>query len=100
MPIGELRKGDLPTALELLLRGLVYAFTALMTLLLFGLFGFAALIAIGGTGGLTSSPPPEHPAWVGLAITIYLWAVLEWCIVRLHRILLSVLDRSFGGQSG
>lgn len=97
MPMTELRGGDWPAALELLLRGAVYAFTGVATLILVGMFAFAALIAIGGTGGFTSSPPPEHPAWIGLAVVLCLWAVLQWCLLRLHRYLLAVLDRSFGG---
>jgi hypothetical protein len=93
-------RGDWLTAFELVVRGAVYAFTGIATLILLGLFGFAALIAVGGTGGFTSSPPPEHPAWIGLAVVLCLWAALQWCVIRLQRYLLAVLDRRFGGLSG
>ena len=93
-------RGDWPTAFELIVRGAVYAFTGLATLVLLGAFGFAALIAIGGTGAFTSSPPPEHPAWMGLVVVLCLWAVFQWCVIRLQRYLLTALDRRFGGLSG
>ncbi len=91
------RKDNWLSAFELFVRGAVYVFTGVVTLVLIGVFGFAALIAIGGTGGFTSSPPPEHPAWIGLAVVLCLWAILQWGLLRLHRYLLAVLDRSFGG---
>ena len=95
--MSELKSGDWNTALELLLRGSVYALTGVVTLLLVGVFGFASLIAIGGTGGFTSGPPPEHPAWFGLAIAIGLWVILQWGLIRLQGYLLRLLDRVFAG---
>lgn len=93
----ELKSSDWNVALELLLRGAVYAVTGIATLALVGIFGFAALIAVGGTGGFTSSPPPEHPAWLGLAVAVCLWVLLQWALIRLHRYLLARLDAAFGG---
>jgi len=93
----RLGSGNGSAVLELLLRGAVYALTGVATFVLLGVFGFAALIAIGGTGGFTSSPPSEHPAWIGLTLTLCLYALLQWCLIRLHSYLLAFLDRSFGG---
>ena len=56
------RGGDRLTAFDLVLRGGVYAFTGLATLVLMMAFGLFAMVAIGGTGAFTSDPPPEHPA--------------------------------------
>ncbi len=96
MPATEPRHGDPPFALEMLVRGVVHAFNALATLTLAGVFGIAALIAIGGTGGFTSDLPPEHPAWIGLSITLCLWAALQCAVIRLQRYLLAVVDKKFG----
>ena len=95
----ELGNGDWSAALELGLRGAVYALNGVATLVLVGVFGFAALIAIGGTGGFTSSPPPEHPAWVGLTVALCLYALLQWGLIRLQGYLLALLDRRFGGSA-
>ena len=97
MPMTELTGGSWATAIDLLLRGAVYAFTSAATLVFAPLFGFAPLIAVGGTGGFTSDPPPEHPAWVGLILCLGLWAVLQWGLIRLHRYLLAWVDRKFSG---
>jgi hypothetical protein len=94
----ELGIGNGSAALELLLRGTVNALTGVATLALVGVFGFAALVVIGGTGGFTSSPPPEHPAWIGLTVALCLYALLQWGLIRLRGYLLRVLDRSFGGS--
>jgi hypothetical protein len=99
MPKLEHGNGDWSAALELALRGAVYALTGVATLALVALFGFAALIAIGGTGGFTSSPPPEHPAWVGLTVTLCLYALLQWGLIRLQGYLLACLDGRFGGSA-
>jgi len=96
--MNELRSGNWNTALELLHRGTVYAVTGIMTLLLVAVCGFASLIAIGGTGGFTSSPPPEHPAWFGLAIAIGLWISLQWGLIRLQHYLLRLIDRVSVGK--
>ena len=94
--MSDLGDGDWRAASELFLRGAVYAVTGVLMILLAGVFGFAALIAIGGTGGLTSSPPPDHPAWIGLVVVLCLWAGLQWCIIRLHRHVMGLLNRRFG----
>ena len=93
----DLSAGNWSAALDLVLRGAVYVFAGGATLVIAAVFGFAALIAVGGTGGFTSDPLPEHPAWIGLVLSLSLWAGLQWALVRLHRYILAVLDRKFGG---
>jgi hypothetical protein len=93
----ELPAGKLAAAVELLLRAAVYVATGVATLVMLGVFGFAAVIAVGGTGGFTSDLPPEHPAWLGLALALGMWAVLQWGLVRLQRYFLAMLDQRFGG---
>lgn len=98
MPKIELSSGGTSEVLELFLRGAVYALTGVATLVLVGVFSFAVLVALGGTGGFTSSPPPEHPAWFGLAVTVSLYVLLQWGFIRLQAFLLALLDRRFGGS--
>ena len=90
------KSNDWKLALELALRGAVHVITGAATLAFAGACGFAALIAIGGTGGFTSSPPPEHTAWLGLTAVICIWFVLQWAIIQLHRYLLLQLESAFG----
>ncbi|MXP27204.1 hypothetical protein GRI58_00010 [Porphyrobacter algicida] len=93
--MGNFTSDDWKLSLELALRGAVYVFTGAATLALLSLSGFASLIAVGGTGGFTSSLPPEHPAWFGLAAVICIGVVLQWALIQLHRYLLLRLESAF-----
>lgn len=83
----------MPPLADFVARGATYLLTACATILIAAFFAFAILVGFGGTGGFTSTPPPDRPAWLGIMLCVGIWAVLQWGVLRLHRILLSALDR-------
>jgi hypothetical protein len=74
-------------------RIVIYVGTLCVTFALFSVFAFFMIIATRGTGPLTSHPPPEHIAWLPILIGLIIWSALQWGILRLHRLLISALDR-------
>jgi hypothetical protein len=94
--IVRLRGEILPKTSEVFVQGAIHALTGAATLVLAAGFVIAGIIAVGGTGGFTSDQPPEHSAWIALAVILGLWAVFQSCLVRTHFYLLAALDRRCG----
>lgn len=61
--------------------------------LIIALIGIAAiLIALGGTGGFTSDPPPEHPRLVSAAVAASVGVLLEVFVSWLWRKAIRLID--------
>lgn len=71
----------------------IYVGAVVVSIALFSVFAFFMIIATMGTGPLTSDPPPEHIAWLPILIALIIWLALQWGVLRLHRLLISALDR-------
>jgi hypothetical protein len=52
----------------------------------------AVLIALGGTGGFTADPPPEHPLILNAVIVTAIAIALESCVLLLWRAAVRFID--------
>ncbi|WP_156351377.1 hypothetical protein [Sphingomonas sp. Leaf25] len=79
--------------LDLLARGAIHIGFVIFNLILVAVVAFGSLIAIKGTGGFTSDPPPDQPAWLGLVFLVVTGGATGWGLLRLRRWLIATLDR-------
>lgn len=79
---------------DLIARLAINIVAATLSALLVALTAAGSFIAVAGTGGFTSDPRPEHPAWLGLLMLISFALASQWGLLRLRRALMSVLDRA------
>lgn len=78
---------------DLIARGAVHIIISILCALVIVFVAIGSVIAIGGTGGFTSTPAPDDPAWGGLFILIGVGTTMLWGLIRLRRLLISALDR-------
>lgn len=74
-------------------RIVIYVGTACVTIALFTVFALFIIVGTMGTGPFTSDPPREHIDWLPILIALMIWLALQWGILRLHRLLISALER-------
>jgi hypothetical protein len=87
----------MPWSVGLVLRLILHA-GAIVVGAVVSMLGVAGvIIALAGTGALTSSPPPEHPRYGAALIVIVLWAAVAMTIFYGWRTLVRMIDRAEAG---
>lgn len=79
--------------LDMVARIAVYAGTVGATVILLAAVSASVIFGTFGTGGFTADTLPDHTPWLGIAIALTIWLALQWGVLRLHRMLISALDR-------
>ena len=76
------------------LRSFVKVIGAVAGLIIAALGLFGVLIALGGTGGLTADPPPDHPKILSAIICALITLALIACLYWLSRVLVRAVDET------